>query len=107
MVATPVMVFAQFTEHSNLTTALSLASHLATSTLCPSLRSIALALLLLFQLAAHAAPMLANYAHTAWNGQRGAPADVVQFTQTPDGWLWISSPNGLFRFDGVDCQADC
>jgi len=39
--------------------------------------------------------------HTAWNGQRGAPADVVQFTQTPDGWLWISSPNGLFRFDGV------
>ncbi|QGZ38247.1 sensor histidine kinase [Pseudoduganella flava] len=48
--------------------------------------------------------LLADYAHTAWNGQRGAPADVVQFTQTPDGWLWLSSPNGLFRFDGVDFQ---
>ena len=47
---------------------------------------------------------LAGYAHTAWNGQRGAPSDVVQFTQTPDGWLWLSSPNGLFRFDGVDFQ---
>ncbi|AVR94532.1 sensor histidine kinase [Pseudoduganella armeniaca] len=47
---------------------------------------------------------LGDYAHTAWNGERGAPADVVQFTQTPDGWLWVSSPNGLFRFDGVDFQ---
>jgi ligand-binding sensor domain-containing protein len=47
---------------------------------------------------------LVNYAHTAWNGQRGAPADVLQFTQTPDGWLWISSSNGLFRFDGMDFQ---
>jgi signal transduction histidine kinase/ligand-binding sensor domain-containing protein len=47
---------------------------------------------------------LVNYSHTAWNGQRGAPADVVQFTQTLDGWLWISSSNGLFRFDGVDFE---
>lgn len=49
-------------------------------------------------------PVLGNYAHTAWNGQRGAPADVLQFTQTHDGWLWISSSNGLFRFDGVDFE---
>lgn len=48
--------------------------------------------------------LLTEYAHTAWNGQRGAPADVVQFAQTPDGWLWISSPNGLFRFDGLDFE---
>ncbi|KQV61538.1 hypothetical protein ASD07_01405 [Duganella sp. Root336D2] len=47
---------------------------------------------------------MGSYAHTAWNGQRGAPADVLQFTQTQDGWLWISSPNGLFRFDGVDFE---
>jgi signal transduction histidine kinase/ligand-binding sensor domain-containing protein len=58
----------------------------------------------LSQAAAAGMPALVNYAHTAWNGQRGAPADVVQFTQTLDGWLWISSPNGLFRFDGVDFQ---
>ncbi|WP_426337863.1 two-component regulator propeller domain-containing protein [Pseudoduganella sp. S-14] len=49
-------------------------------------------------------PAMDDYAHTAWNGQRGAPADVLQFTQTKDGWLWISSPNGLFRFDGVDFE---
>ena len=60
--------------------------------------------LVLSQAAVAAMPALANYAHTAWNGQRGAPADVVQFTQTLDGWLWISSPHGLFRFDGVDFE---
>ncbi|KQV82583.1 hypothetical protein ASD15_11355 [Massilia sp. Root351] len=66
-------------------------------------------LLLLFSVfalaaARTAASPLPGYAHTAWNGQRGAPSDVLQFTQTPDGWLWLSSPNGLFRFDGVDFQ---
>lgn len=59
---------------------------------------------LLLSGAVAAMPALVNYAHTAWNGQRGAPADVLQFTQTLDGWLWISSPNGLFRFDGVDFE---
>jgi signal transduction histidine kinase/ligand-binding sensor domain-containing protein len=49
-------------------------------------------------------PLLTEYAHTAWHGQRGAPADVVQFAQTPDGWLWVSSPHGLFRFDGLDFE---
>ncbi|MDQ1920357.1 sensor histidine kinase [Massilia pseudoviolaceinigra] len=67
-------------------------------------RSLAWATLVL-SCAAHAGtPPLSSYAHTAWNGQRGAPADVLQFTQTLDGWLWISSPNGLFRFDGVDFE---
>lgn len=60
--------------------------------------------LVLSQAAVAAMPALVDYAHTAWNGQRGAPADVLQFTQTQDGWLWISSPNGLFRFDGVDFE---
>ncbi|HEX8404371.1 MAG TPA: triple tyrosine motif-containing protein [Duganella sp.] len=60
--------------------------------------------LALSQAAAAGMPALVNYAHTAWNGQRGAPADVLQFTQTLDGWLWVSSPNGLFRFDGVDFE---
>lgn len=59
---------------------------------------------MLSQAVVAAMPALANYAHTAWNGQRGAPADVVQFTQTLDGWLWISSPHGLFRFDGADFE---
>lgn len=71
----------------------------------PLLRSAALLALCALSLPGRAAThQLGDYAHTAWNGQRGAPADVVQFTQTPDGWLWVSSPNGLFRFDGVDFQ---
>jgi signal transduction histidine kinase/ligand-binding sensor domain-containing protein len=64
-----------------------------------------LGLVLIQSLPANAiTPAMGNYAHTAWNGQRGAPTDVLQFTQTKDGWLWISSPNGLFRFDGVDFE---
>jgi signal transduction histidine kinase/ligand-binding sensor domain-containing protein len=87
-----------------LKSATSFARRVATS--CPTwLRhATAVAALALSQAAVAAMPALVNYAHTAWNGQRGAPADVLQFTQTLDGWLWISSPNGLFRFDGVDFE---
>jgi signal transduction histidine kinase/ligand-binding sensor domain-containing protein len=45
---------------------------------------------------------LSQYAHTAWRIQdgffSGAPNAI---TQTSDGYLWIGTPNGLFRFDGV------
>lgn len=51
--------------------------------------------------AAVLAPLLSEYSHTSWGPQDGAPSDVVQFAQTTDGWLWVASPNGLFRFDGV------
>ncbi len=44
--------------------------------------------------------LLADYNHTAWTRLQGAPSDVVKFAQTSDGWLWMASPNGLFRFDG-------
>lgn len=46
------------------------------------------------------APLLSEYSHTSWRPQDGAPSDVVQFAQTSDGWLWVASPNGLYRFDG-------
>ena len=67
-------------------------------------RWLTLAALLLWQTASAITPALGSYSHTAWNGQRGAPADVLQFTQTRDGWLWISSSNGLYRFDGLDFE---
>jgi signal transduction histidine kinase/ligand-binding sensor domain-containing protein len=80
-----------------------LLAHLTIST--TSLRRwLALLALVLSQTAGAVTPALGNYAHTAWNGQRGAPSDVLQFTQTKDGWLWISSSNGLFRFDGLDFE---
>lgn len=45
--------------------------------------------------------LLADYAHTRWNGLQSAPRDVLKFAQTADGWLWLATPAGLYRFDGV------
>ena len=45
---------------------------------------------------------ISQYAHTAWRIQdgffSGAPNAI---TQTADGYLWIGTQNGPFRFDGV------
>ncbi|WP_338768578.1 triple tyrosine motif-containing protein [Massilia sp. METH4] len=46
-------------------------------------------------------PLLSDYTHTAWREVDGAPGGVTKFAQGPDGWLWIATPNGLYRFDGV------
>ncbi|WP_170305546.1 sensor histidine kinase [Pseudoduganella ginsengisoli] len=48
-----------------------------------------------------ASRLLADYAHTRWNGLQGAPRDVLKFAQTQDGWLWMATQAGLYRFDGV------
>ena len=45
--------------------------------------------------------LLSDYTHTAWNALNGAPSDVLKFAQTTDGWLWMATPTGLFRFDGL------
>lgn len=42
--------------------------------------------------------------HTSWTAGEGAPTGVTGIAQTPDGWLWIGSSAGLFRFDGVRFQ---
>lgn len=46
-------------------------------------------------------PLLSDYTHTAWTERDGAPTSVTKFAQGPDGWLWIATPTGLYRFDGV------
>lgn len=48
-----------------------------------------------------ASPLLADYTHTAWTELDGAPMGVTKFAQGPDGWLWIGTPTGLYRYDGV------
>ncbi|MTV36655.1 sensor histidine kinase [Duganella radicis] len=44
---------------------------------------------------------LSDYHHDIWTGKDGAPGEIAAMAQTADGWLWIGSSNGLYRFDGV------
>lgn len=44
---------------------------------------------------------LAQFQHRAYLSRDGAPFNAQAITQTPDGFLWIGSQNGLTRFDGV------
>lgn len=44
---------------------------------------------------------LADYNHTSWTAKDGAPAEINTMAQTPDGWLWLGTSTGLYRFDGV------
>ena len=55
-------------------------------------------------LAAWAAPASAAFSgqhHTSWSERAGAPAEIVGIGQTPDGYLWLASNQGLVRFDGL------
>jgi ligand-binding sensor domain-containing protein len=40
----------------------------------------------------------------AWARRDGAPPGVSCLTETRDGWLWLGSPSGLVRFDGVSFE---
>lgn len=44
---------------------------------------------------------LSDYHHDIWTGKDGAPGEVAAMAQTRDGWLWIGSSQGLYRFDGI------
>ncbi|MBV8238835.1 MAG: hypothetical protein JO221_08700, partial [Sphingomonas sp.] len=39
--------------------------------------------------------------HSAWTIKDGAPPDVWALAQAPDGYLWLGTGAGLYRFDGV------
>jgi len=44
---------------------------------------------------------IAQFYHTAWTANDGAPSQITALTQTADGYLWIGSQRGLFQFDGM------
>jgi len=44
---------------------------------------------------------LAQLHYTFWSEKDGAPSEISALAQTEDGYLWIGSARGLFRFDGV------
>lgn len=39
--------------------------------------------------------------HAVWNEASGISGTVYALTQTTDGFLWVGSTSGLFRFDGL------
>src|ERR1041385_5427426 len=50
----------------------------------------------------NAAEPLERYRVRNWQTDEGLPQNPVKaITQTPDGYLWVGTPQGLVRFDGV------
>ena len=45
---------------------------------------------------------ISQYAHTAWTVRDGfSLGNIYAIAQTPDGYLWLGTEFGLFRYDGV------
>src|SRR6202012_86982 len=44
---------------------------------------------------------ISQYGHTLWRIQDGAISPPTNIAQTTDGFLWITTAQGLMRFDGV------
>ncbi len=49
---------------------------------------------------------VSQYGHQSWTNRTGLPGESVRgFTQTPDGFLWVRTNNGIARFDGITFTA--
>ena len=51
--------------------------------------------------AADGAGGFVDYHHTQWTAADGAPPGIQTMAQTRDGWLWLGTIDGLYRFDGL------
>jgi ligand-binding sensor domain-containing protein len=47
---------------------------------------------------------IGQFVHTAWSAKEGAPGNVYALAQTTDGFLWLGTMQGLYRFDGVSFE---
>jgi signal transduction histidine kinase/ligand-binding sensor domain-containing protein len=47
---------------------------------------------------------LRDFHHTAWSSDRALGA-VFDIQQSPDGYLWLTTSRGVFRFDGIRFQS--
>src|SRR5712664_347365 len=44
---------------------------------------------------------ITQFTHTAWSAKEGIPGPVRAIAQTQDGYLWLGTEAGLYRFDGL------
>lgn len=49
-------------------------------------------------------PRIAQMNHRAWVIKDGAPADIWAMVQGSDGFIWLGTGSGLFRFDGMQFE---
>ena len=42
-----------------------------------------------------------QFQHTAWTAKEGAPPEIWALDQGPDGFLWLGTGSGLYRFDRI------
>jgi ligand-binding sensor domain-containing protein len=47
---------------------------------------------------------LQQFDHTSWTIHSGAPSGINALAQTTDGYLWLGTTSGLYRFDGVSFE---
>ncbi len=45
---------------------------------------------------------ISQFQHQSWTATDAAPSDITCLSQTTDGYLWIGTHAGLYRFDGVE-----
>lgn len=45
---------------------------------------------------------IGQFHHTAWTVKQGAPGHITAMAQSADGYLWLGTEIGLFKFDGLE-----
>ena len=45
--------------------------------------------------------LISQFTHTSWTAKDAVPGPVRAIAQTPDGYLWLGTEAGLYRFDGL------
>ncbi|KAB7644397.1 sensor histidine kinase [Polymorphobacter fuscus] len=47
---------------------------------------------------------LGQLQHTTWSAREGAPPEIWALAQSNDGYLWLGTGSGLYRFDGANFE---
>ena len=48
---------------------------------------------------------LSQMQHESWKTKDGVPPSIISMAQTDDGYLWLGTAAGLYRFDGARFEA--